>query len=194
MEEVRIERLKSSDKKVLLDLFDKAFTVHPLIPALTEKPKARRKVMKAFLDFFAGKESFTYGVKKDDKIICGSVSVDSKREHSMFSLIRFIISLSLALGWKGAKDMETVHREEPQYEEPYLELVILGTLPEYQRKGVGRKMLRFLKDLAKKEGYKGITLVADVNTPAYNFYLKEGFVVEKKFDLGKTELCWMRFS
>lgn len=55
MEEVRIEKLGSSDKKDLLDLFAGAFTVHPLVPALTDKPGTRRRVMKAFLDFFGGK-------------------------------------------------------------------------------------------------------------------------------------------
>lgn len=133
-------------------------------------------------------------VRKDDKIICGSVSVDSKKEPSMFSLIRFIISLSLALGWKAARELEIVHREEPRYEERYLELVILGTLPKYQMKGYGRRMLRFLKGLAKREGYKGIILVADANTPAYCFYSKEGFIVDKEVKVGKSELCWMSFQ
>lgn len=193
MAEVRIERLKNSDKKVLLDLFDEAFTAYPLIPTLTDKPKARRKVLKAFLDFFGGKKSFMHGIKKNDKILCASVSVDSKKEPSIFSLFRFIISLSFALGRK-AKELEIVHKEEPKYEERYLELVLLGTLPEHQRKGFGRMMLRFLKDFARKEGYKGIILVADVDTPAFNFYLKERFLADKEFEVGKTKLCWMRFT
>lgn len=87
---------------------------------------------------------------------------------------------------------EEIHKEEPRYEERHLELVILGTLPTHQRMGCGRKMLRFLVEKAREEGYKGVILAANKDTPAFHFYLKEGFIVEKEFDVGEVTLCWMR--
>jgi predicted peroxiredoxin len=52
-------------------------------------------------------------------------------------------------------------------------------------------MLNFLYNEAKREGYKGVILVADRNSPAFNLYLKEGFIVDRVFIMGGATLCWM---
>ncbi|MEM3658952.1 MAG: hypothetical protein QXU11_00930 [Thermoproteota archaeon] len=61
-----VEELNKSDKPELLDLFTEAFEgQHPLVPALSRKPKATRGVMKAFLDFFgSAKNSWLYGIRE----------------------------------------------------------------------------------------------------------------------------------
>lgn len=193
MENIKLEGLKGSDKPELLELWAQAFREHPLIPALGAKPQATRAVMKTFLNFFGGtKGSLLYGIWKNGRLVCASLSLDSMSQPSILALIRFIFSLSRALGWRAAKELEVVHKEEPKYEGRYLELVILGTLPAYQQQGFGRKMLHFLYDKAREEGCKGVTLVADRNTPAFHLYLKEGFVVDKELTTGETALCWMR--
>ena len=192
-ENVEVERLRGSDKPGLLDLFTEAFKEHPLIPALGTRPEATRATMKAFLDYFGRtKSSLLYGIRQDNKLVCATVSSDSTAATSMPALMRFIWALWRALGWRVAKELGIVHREEPKYEDRYLELIILGTLPAYQKQGLGRKMLRFLSNEAKQDGYKGVILVADRNTPALNLYLKEGFVVDKEFAMGEATLCWMR--
>jgi len=192
-ENVEVERLKGSDKPGLLDLFVEAFKEHPLIPALGAKPEATGPVMNAFLDCFGGAERvLLYGIRKDNKLVCASVSLDSTVEPSEPALMRFIFSLYQALGWRIVREFEVIHKEEPKYEDRYLELIIFGTLPAYQRQGLGRKMLHFLYNEAKKDGYKGVILVADRNTPAINLYLKEGFIVDKEFAMGEATLCWMR--
>lgn len=190
-----IEELGKSDNPELLDLFNEAFEDYPLIPLLSAKPKATRAVMKAFLGFFGStKSSFLYGIRQGDKLVCGSVSIDSTTEPSRFALIRFIFSLIRALGWRTAKMFEEIHKEETKYkfEERHFELVILGMLPTHQRMGCGRKMLHFLIEKARNEEYKGVILVANKDSPAFHFYLKEGFIVEKEFDVGEVTLCWMR--
>lgn len=53
-------------------------------------------------------------------------------------------------------------------------------------------MLRFLYDFAKERGYQGIILGVAKETPAYRFYLKEGFVVDKEVLLGNMPLANMR--
>ena len=192
-ENVEVERLRGSDKPGLLDLFTEAFKEHPLIPALGVKPEATGPVMNAFLDCFGGAERvLLYGIRKDNKLVCASVSLDSTVEPSKPALMSFIFSLYQALGWRIVREFEVVHKEEPKYEDRYLELIILGTLPAYQKQGLGRNMLLFLYNEARREGYKGVILVADRNTPALNLYLKEGFVVDKEFAMGEATLCWMR--
>jgi len=193
VETIIVDRLKSSDKPELLELFTQAFKEHPLIPAVGAKPEATRPVMNAFIDFFGGTESsLLYGIRKDNKLACASVSLDSKVERPRPVLIGFIFALAQTLGWRIVREFEVVVREEPKYEDRYLELVLFGTLPAYQRQGLGRKMLNFLYNEAKREGYKGVILVADRNTPAFNLYLKEGFSVDRVFIMGGATLCWMR--
>jgi ribosomal protein S18 acetylase RimI-like enzyme len=192
-DKIKIEQLKKSDKPEVLELFTQAFRDYPLLPVLSVKPEKTRKVIKAFLSFFGGvKSSWLYGIRKGNKLVCASLSVDSTTKLSILALIRFIFSLTCILGWHSAKELETVHKEEPKYKERYLELVLLGTLPVYHKQGYGRRMLHFLYDKAKNEGYKGLILVATCKTPAFYFYLKEGFVMEKEFTIQGTTLCWMR--
>ena len=192
-ENVEVERLGRSNRLELLELLTQAFKEHPLIPALDAKPEATAPLMNAFLDCFGGaRRVLLYGIRKDNKLVCASLSLDSAVEPSKPALMRFIFSLYRALGWRIAREFGVVHKEEPKYEDHYLEMVILGTLPAYQRQGLGRKMLNFLYNEAKREGYKGAILVADRNTPAFNLYLKEGFIVDKEFAMGEATLCWMR--
>lgn len=188
-----MERLRDADRLELLELLTQAFKEHPLVPALGAKPEATRLAMKAFLDCFAGtKGSLLYGIRKEDKLVCASLSLDSAVEPSKPALIKFAFSLYRAVGWRIIKEFEVVHKEEPKYEDHYLELVILGTLPAYHKQGLGRKMLHFLYDEARRRNYKGLILVADRNSPAFHLYLSEGFIVDREFTIGQATLCWMR--
>ena len=193
VETVEVEQLKNSDRLELVKLFTQAFKEHSLFPALDAKPETIGPLMEAFLDCFGGINSvLLYGIRKEHNLVCASISLDSKVEPSKPALMRFIFVLYRALGWRIAKEFEVVHKEEPTYEDCYLELLIFGTLPSYQRQGLGRKMLSFLYNEAKKEDYKGMILVTDRNAPAFQLYLKEGCVVDKEFAMGETTLCWMR--
>ncbi len=192
-ENVEVERLGRSNRLELLELLTQAFKEHPLIPALDAKPEATAPLMNAFLDCFGGaRRVLLYVIRKDNKLVCASVSLDSTVEPSESALMRFIFSLYQALGWRIVREFGVIHKEEPKYEDRYLELIIFGTLPAYQRQGLGRKMLNFLYNEAKREGYKGAILVADRNTPAFNLYLEEGFIVDKEFAMGEATMCWMR--
>jgi len=193
--EMGIELLESESGEVL-DVLTEAFEEgHPLIPSLGASKKATRAVMKAFLDFFgSSKRSYLYGIRKDGKMACISLSVDSKEEPSVFALLKFIFTLIKVLGWEAAKMLEEIHKGEPKYEGRYLELVVLGTRPADQRQGLGNEMLRFLRRKAEEEGYDGIILVADQDTPAFNLYLREGYSVDKEVKVGQRTLCWMRLE
>jgi ribosomal protein S18 acetylase RimI-like enzyme len=195
MKEAMIERLERSAHREALELFTQAFGEHPFVPAIGAQAKNTKALMKAFLDFFARTQnSQLLGIREDDRLVCASLSVDSTEEPSILVLIWFIVALTRAMGWRSAKELEVVHKEEPKYEGRYLELVILGTLPAYQRQGYGRRMLRFLCDEARQGEWKGVTLVADRDTPAFRFYVNEGFQVDKEFPTGEATLCWMRYA
>jgi len=190
----KIEKLKGSDKRELLDLFTQAFEDQPLIPEL-DKPWANRTLLKTFIDFFgSSKISALHGIRMDGRLVCASLYIDSTAQPSTFAVIRFIILLLWKLGWRSVRALELVSRKKPRYRGRYIELAALGTSPPYQMRGLGRRMLRFLREKAKEEKYKGMILLAEESTPAFDFYTKEGFVVDEEFRLGKMTLCWMRLE
>jgi GNAT superfamily N-acetyltransferase len=189
-----VEGLKSSDKLELLDLFTTAFVEYPLHPAFG--PKEVGRMMRALLDFFGGMRSaWLYGIREGGKIVCASLSVDSRERERFLPLLRFILATIRAVGWRMAKKLsEVVHEQAPKYEERYLELVLLATLPALQKRGLGRGMLRFLCERAREEGYKGVILMTNRDYPAFRFYLKEGFVVDREVELEGVRLCHMRLA
>ena len=85
-----------------------------------------------------------------------------------------------------------VERHKPLLQERHLEMVMLATLPDHQRQGLGRHLLQFLYRQAMQEGYAGILLITDRDTPAYRMYRSEGFDVERKLEVAERTLCWMR--
>ncbi len=192
-ETVEVEQLKGSDKLELIELFTQAFTEHPLIPALGAKPEMAKQGMDAFLSCFGGAESsVAYGIRQDNRLICASLCLDAGETPPRPALMQLIFFLSRTVGWDTVKGFEVIAREEPKYQDRYLELMIFGTLPAYQQQGFGRKVLQFLYDEAKSLNYKGLTLLADRGTPAFQLYSKEGFSVDKEFTVGDANLCWMR--
>ncbi|MCS6846109.1 MAG: GNAT family N-acetyltransferase [Anaerolineae bacterium] len=195
MQQMRVERLGHSSKGEALDVFTQAFAERPLIPAIGSRTKDVQRVLSAFLDFFGGtKQAQWHGIREGNRLVCAALSVDASEEPSPFALFRFIFALSQAIGCRAARELEVVHKEAPKHAGRYLELVLLGTSPEHQGRGFGRKVLRSLIETAKKQGFDGVILVADRDTPAFRFYLKEGFQVDKEFTVGETALCWMRYE
>lgn len=50
---------------------------------------------------------------------------------------------------------------------------------EYQRKGNGKKLMKFLEGEYKKRGIKNLSLVSDKNSKAFNFYRKLNYIENK---------------
>lgn len=72
--------------------------------------------------------------------------------------------------------------------EGYAEIMLLYVLPEWQRKGMGKKLLSHTLRKMRGKGYKSAVLdTAEQNAPARRFYEKFGFTerktaVSRKFD------------
>lgn len=72
--------------------------------------------------------------------------------------------------------------------------MLLGTRGNYQGQGLGRTMLRHLFGFARERDYASVVLETAKQTPAFGFYLREGFKVEKEISLPAMPLCMMRRS
>ncbi len=176
----------------MLKVLKQAFASHPMLPPGTPIKKTEA-MLELLIDSFgrAGKAYF-YGILKDGELACVSFSVDSRYEPKGIAMAQFFFKFFRILGWKLTKDFIIGLSKRPKYKDPYFDLTLLGTLPDHHGKGLGKAMLGFLYDVAKKDGYSGVILGVAKETPAYHFYLKEGFVVDKEVSIGGMPLCHMR--
>ncbi len=193
MGEPMIERLHLSAKPALLNVFTEAFVEQAFMPSIGRRPDTIRAVMKAFLRFYGRSRSLMlHGIRRDDRLVCGSVSADATEEPTVLAAILFFVELVRALGWRTTTEFGTIARERPKYDERYLELILLGTSPSCQRHGLGRRMLRFICDEAKRRDYAGVILLTNRAAPAFRLYTEFGFTVDSEFPFADVTLCWMR--
>ena len=188
-----IEQLKRSSKPALLEVFTRAFSDQAFMPSIGRGHETVRAVMKGFLRFFSRHRSLLlHGIRQDGRLVCGSVAADSTEEPGALSAGLFFVELVRALGWRTTTEFDTIHKEQPKYDERYLELVLLGALPSCQRQGLGRQMLQFVCGEAKRRDYAGVILLTNRAAPAFHLYTKNGFTVDNEFPFLDVKLCWMR--
>lgn len=72
-------------------------------------------------------------------------------------------------------------------------LDVIAVLPEYHKKGVGRLMLEFAEEEARRQGYKSIYLYTHIKmTENQALYAKIGYVeYDRRFEVG-LERVYMR--
>ena len=187
-----VERLDISQKSEVLGVLRQAFATHPMLPPGTPI-ETTEAMLELIIDSFGPTEKARlYGIRKECALACVSFSVDPHNEPKGIAIIHFLFRLFRILGWRLTKDFVRALSKRPKYEDSYLDLTLLGTLPTYHRQGLGRKMLRFLYDFAKEQDYCGVILAVAKDTPAHYFYLKEGFVIDKEVSLDTIALCNMR--
>jgi len=193
MSQGEIKRLKASNKLEASELLVQAFGNYPFAESYGLYPEATRKIIEASINVIDVEAVSTYGMWKDDQLVCLSISVGKLPILVKVGLyLRFMLSLSRLLKWRMARFIR-VMMGTPKHKGQNLEFMSFGTLPPYQRQGFGRKMLQFVCEEAKKEKYDGVNLWTARERPAFLLYSKEGFQVEKEFKLfGGIPLCWMR--
>jgi len=169
-----------------------AFAHHPVLPRDTP-PETRRALLELFIKTFAGSNrAWLHGIRRDGTLVCAAFSLDPRFKPGPKAMLRFFGGLLCLLGWRTGWEFMTSLSRRPKYDLPYLELLLLGTLPTFHGQGLGRTMLRFLYGFCGTLGYHGVILDVAQDTPAYEFYVREGFVVDGQITMNKMLLCHMR--
>ncbi len=190
-----VQRLTKRVKGELKEVLARAFEEHPMVAELGGGGGDAAALVKALVGFHWGRDSLLlHGIRTDQGLECVGLCVDPREDPSPLALIRLAWDVTRAAGREAVGELLDVERRKPLYRERYLELVMMGTLPKHQRKGFGRTLLHTLYEEAVREGYHGIMLVTDRDTPAFQLYRSEGFEVEREFRAGEQNLCWMRRS
>ncbi|MGB9301773.1 MAG: GNAT family N-acetyltransferase [Anaerolineae bacterium] len=179
-----VERLTRETKGELTQALTVAFVQHPLLHRGGGRVEDAGALTRAAIDFHWGKKSLLLcGIRSDQGLVCGALCVDAREDHSLLALARLAWVVTRALGWGALGPLLDEERHKPFLQERHLEMVILATVPAFQRQGFGRRVLHFLYREAMREGYGGILLVTDRDTPAFGLYRSEVFEVEREFDV-----------
>lgn len=188
-----VVEIHTQDEPHYVDIIIKAFHDSPQVPALIEKPEHTGTVIRSLIKLYEKTGTIKiFGIKKDDMLICVGLCIDSNSKPGFFKTMTFGVSLLKTLGIKGVFQFWIYHKNKPSYDKKCLELLFYGTRSAYQRKGYGRLMLDFLYEHARKNGYGGVTGVTNSSRPAFNLYMKDGWIVDKKFDIDIYSIYWMR--
>lgn len=220
-EEIRVEQLKPSDRAEAFEVITQAFqdTPQPTIYTKSRIVRVVRVLMSAIYRllgknvgmrvkryiFYEFTNLLLYGIRKDSKLVCVAVLADSENRPKKSPILsRIVLRLIAALfflvfqvgrifRWQMVTELEGLSEEMPEcYKGRYLELIKFGTLPAYQKQGIGREMLCFIRKKAESEGYKGISLGATRDTPAFHLYTKEGFTVVHDLNIAQESVVLMQ--
>lgn len=189
----KVIELSEKDEQELIDISSIAFFTVPHIPALIKKPKYTKTVVSNLYYLYKGTgKTQSFGIKKDNKLVCVGFCIDSDLKPRLSKKIKFGFVIFRTLGIKGIRQFLKANKKRPKYDNTCLELMLYGTLPSYQKQGFGRQMINFLYDFAKKNNYGGVTGVTNSTRPAFKFYMRTGWIVDKEFFIENYKLCWVR--
>ena len=187
-----VETLDMSDRAEAQGVLQQAFATHPILPPGTPL-KTTAALLKLILDTFGNSDrAYLHGIRSDGELACVSFALAAGTEPKGLALAGFTTRLFGILGWRLTREFSRALSGQPQYEQPYLDLMLIGTLPSHQGQGLGRELLEFLYGFAEGQGYQGLTLGVTKDTPAYHLYVKEGFVVDAEVPFAGLPLCHMR--
>ena len=187
-----VETLGPEHRSEVEEVIGSAFIDHPMLPV---DPSGRRSRLMAesLLNTFAGApDAHTLGIRQDGRIACAAFVYDGSYEPRGLALVRFLFRMLRVAGWRMVVSLPALVTARHSGDERQLELLLLGTRTDSQAKGFGRQMLRHVIELARQRGYDAVVLEVAKETPAYPFYLREGFQLEKEVELPIMPLCLLR--
>lgn len=192
--EHKVVELEKQDEQEYMEIIIQAFRDSPQMPALITKPKQTTTILFHLLKLYEKTGTIkVFGIKKNDMMICVGLCVDSDVKPGVSQLMKFAVSILLNLGFHGLYQFWAYNKNKPHYEKKYLELLFYGTHTSYQQQGYGASLLQYLYRYAKENGYGGVIGVTNTSRPAFRFYKKTGWVVDKEFQVENYTICWVRY-
>ncbi|MHC4824859.1 MAG: GNAT family N-acetyltransferase [Planctomycetota bacterium] len=187
-----IETLEPHQQDEAVSVIAEAFRTHPMLPPDSSGGKARLLSM-AIMDAFAeAPDARWFGIRSGGELACAAFAYDSAYEPRGLKLLVFLARMIRIAGWRMTRTFGQVLSEKPEGVERRLELMLLGTRDGCQKLGLGRAMMHHVCTFARQHGYQSVVLGVAKETPAFGFYLREGFLVEKEISLPVMPLCLLR--
>ena len=187
-----IETLDFSNRCEAVEVIGTAFRDQRLLPSDGSGRRSRLLAASVLKTFAAAPDAQLFGIRRKGRLDCAAFVCDAGFEPRGLALALFLFRLVRAVGLKMSRAFAQVLSQKPQRDERQLELMLLGTRTDCQGQGLGRAMIRHIFDYADIQGYRSVVLEVAKETPAFGFYLREGFEVEKEVALPTTPLCFVR--
>ena len=187
-----IETLDEADKSEFVETISVAFGDHPMMPPGLSADKSRRWVNTMLQTFTKAPDATLFGVRRHGILDCAAFVYDAAFEPRGWQLLVFLFQMLRVFGWGLTLTFARVFSKKPVRKGRPLELLLLGTRTSAQGQGLGRAMLRHIFEFADLQGYDSVILEVAKDTPAFGFYLREGFLVDKEVALPTTPLCFLR--
>jgi ribosomal protein S18 acetylase RimI-like enzyme len=187
-----IETLDQVSRLEAVEVIGQAFSDHPHMPVDPSGRRSRLMVSTLLNTFAAAPDAQLFGLRRDGRLDCAAFVFDADYQPRGFTLILFLIRMIRVLGWRMSHAFAQVLSEKPEREERQLELMLIGTRTDCQQQGFGRAMIQHVLKFAQDKGYKSVCLEVAKETPAFSFYLREGFIVDKEVALPLASLCFLR--
>ena len=187
-----IETLDLANRTEAVEVIGQAFSDHPHMPADPSGRRSRRMVATLLNTFAAAPDARLFGIRHNGRLACAAFVFDACYEPRGFGLFLFLVRMIRVLGWRMSRAFGQVMSEKPERDERQLELMLLGTCTECQQHGFGRAMIHHIIEYSREEGYQSVVLEVAKETPAFGFYLREGFRVDKEVSLPIMPMCFLR--
>ena len=187
-----IETLDEANKPGFVETIAVAFGDHPMMPPGLSAEKSRRWVKSMLQAFTKAPDATLFGIRCNGNLDCAAFVYDAAFEPRGWQLMVFLFQMCRVFGWSMSRTFARVLSEKPTNKGRPLELMLLGTRTGAQGQGLGRAMLRHVLEFAAIHGYDSVILEVAKETPAFGFYLREGFLVDKEVALPTAQLCFLR--
>ena len=187
-----IETLDRSNQPEIVEVFGGAFHDHPLMPPDPSGRRARRLVKSLLAAFAAAPNAQVFGIRREGRVVSAAFVFDAAYEPRGLTLVLLLMRMLRMLGWRLCRTFARIMASKPEASDRGLELMILGTRVDFQGQGLGRELLQHVLEFAHDEGYQSVVLEVAKETPAFGFYLREGFRLQKEIDLPTMPLCFLR--
>ena len=187
-----IETLGPENRSEVEEAIASAFVDHPMLPVDPSGSKSRLMAETILNTFAQAPDAHTFGIRQDGKVDCAAFVYDGKYEPRGWTLVTFGFRMLQIAGWRMLRSLPAILSAKHTEGDRQLELMLLGTRTDCQAEGLGRQMLRHVIEFARVRSYDAVVLEVAKETPAYPFYLREGFQLEKEVDLPSMPLCLLR--
>ena len=187
-----IESLDLANRAEAVEVIGEAFADHPHMPPDPSGRRSRQLVSTLVNTFVTAPDARLFGIRRNGCLDCAALVCDACYEPRGFRLFLFLIRMVRILGWTMSRAFAQILSEKPRREERQLELMLLGTRSDCQQDGLGRTMIRHILSFAREHGYQSVVLEVAKETPAFGFYRREGFLVDKEVELPTMPLCFLR--
>lgn len=185
-------KAESVDKNTVVDILTKSFNENRSFNSIIKQDKYRvDRIRKVFEYYFECCSRYGAVYLSEDKNACAVISFPDQKKVSFWSVL-MDLKLLLVLGLKSVKlgfNREAkISKAHP--DAAFYYLLFIGVNPDFQRQGIGRKLLGEL--VADSERLKLPVYLETYLERNIILYKKAGFKVYNELDFGFPVFCMKR--